>query len=69
MGVKTRGRPICLAQAQGGILTDVPLCSQAIVEFWDSRGATTFHDQMNEKPFNGTPLDLKFIWDELPPGS
>lgn len=43
-------------------------CRHAIVEYWDSRGAALFHDKMNDQPFGDSSLDLKFIWDEPPPG-
>jgi hypothetical protein len=35
------------------------------VEFFDSRGAALFFDQMNDKPFGGGHLDLRFVWDEM----
>jgi hypothetical protein len=41
--------------------------SQKVVEFFDSRGAATFYDEMQDKPFLGGTLDLRFVWDELDP--
>ena len=41
---------------------------QAIVEYWDSRGAVELFENMNGKPFEGGTLDMKYIWDEPPPG-
>ena len=44
--------------------TVLTVLSQKIVEFFDSRGANLFHDQMNDKPFNGGTLEIKHVWDE-----
>jgi hypothetical protein len=41
---------------------------QAIVEYWDSRAAVDLFENMNGKPFEGGTLDMKYIWDEPPPG-
>jgi hypothetical protein len=38
-----------------------------MVEFFDSRGAATFYDEMQDKPFMGGTLDLRIVWDELDP--
>ncbi|KAK1921700.1 hypothetical protein DB88DRAFT_498925 [Papiliotrema laurentii] len=38
-----------------------------IVEFWDSRGAVLFFEQMNNQHHQGGPLTLRFVWDEPDP--
>ena len=60
--------PACVppSPVSGGATANIG--RHAIVEYWDSRGAALLHDKMNDKPFTGSSLDLKFIWDEPPAG-
>jgi hypothetical protein len=41
--------------------------SEQIIEFFDTRAVPTFFDEMNDKPFAGGVLVLKFIWDDTAP--
>jgi len=38
--------------------------SAKVVEFWDSRGANLFVDQMNGQPHQGGAMSLRYLWDE-----
>lgn len=37
-----------------------------IIEFFDSRGAALAYDEMRERPFQDSTLDIQFLWDEPP---
>ena len=39
--------------------------SQKIVQYFDSRAAALFGDELQNKPFMGDTLDLQYVWDEL----
>lgn len=39
--------------------------SEIIVEYFDSRGASLFQQQMDRQPLLGGELELRFIWDKL----
>ena len=36
-----------------------------MVEYFDSRGAALFQQQMDRQPLLGGELELRFIWDKL----
>ncbi|CAD6585092.1 MAG: hypothetical protein TREMPRED_004048 [Tremellales sp. Tagirdzhanova-0007] len=38
---------------------------QKIVQYFDSRAAALFGDELQNKPFMGDTLDLQYVWDEL----
>lgn len=37
---------------------------QRVVEYYDSRAARDFHDQMSGQPFQGGTLRAEYVWDE-----
>ncbi|KGB79775.2 hypothetical protein CNBG_5613 [Cryptococcus deuterogattii R265] len=54
--------------AQYGDIKDVlpgRVPSEIIVEYFDSRGASLFQQQMDRQPLLGGELELRFIWDKL----
>lgn len=55
-----------VAEQSGAIQTigDAQFPEEKVVEFYDSRAAVDFYDRMNDQPFMGGHLQLKFIWDE-----
>ncbi|RXK40916.1 hypothetical protein M231_01764 [Tremella mesenterica] len=39
--------------------------NEKVVEFFDSREAVRFHDEMDGKPLAGGTLEVKFVWDDM----
>ncbi|AAW45857.1 hypothetical protein CNBJ1460 [Cryptococcus deneoformans B-3501A] len=56
-----------IAAQYGDIKDVVPgrVPSEIIVEYFDSRGAALFQQQMDRQPLLGGELELRFIWDKL----
>ena len=50
-----------MPKSRDGPLTD----RQKLLEYYDSRGAVMFFDEMHSRPFMGGTITIQFLWDEM----